>query len=102
MSLLKTIKEHDAKMSALETQNEYLVEVLGRLVDNIIDNDLALCVDFRMVEEAVASLKQEKWMDSTRQRNFDNAVNGLCDTSVYNMKAVDPELRTKGLHENRT
>ena len=102
MSLLKAIKENDAKMKMIETQNEYLVEVLGRLVDDIIDKDLALCVDFRMVEEAVASLKQEKWMDSTRQRNFDNAVNGMCDISVYNMKAVDPALRTKGLHENRT
>jgi len=102
MSLLKTIKEHDAKMEMLETHNEYLVEVLGRLVDDIIDRDVVLCVDFATIEEAVATLKQEKWMDSTRQENFDNAVNGMCDVSVYNMKAVDPELRTKGLHENRT
>ncbi len=102
MSLMKIIKEHDAKMEMLETHNRYLVEVLGRLVDDIIDRDVALCVDFATIEEAVATLKQEKWMDSTRQENFDNAVNGLCDVSVYNMKAVDPELRTKGLHENRT
>ena len=36
MSLMKMIKKHDDKMEALVTQNEYLVSVLGRLVDDLV------------------------------------------------------------------
>jgi|TARA_Y100001973_G_C5192886_1_gene332155 hypothetical protein len=82
MSLMKMIKKHDDKMEALVTQNEYLVSVLGRLVDDIIDKDLGLCVDYKLVEESVATLKQEKWMDSTRTHRWEQVMQGLCDTSV--------------------
>ncbi|HAW20170.1 MAG TPA: hypothetical protein DCX14_08315, partial [Flavobacteriales bacterium] len=42
MKLIEMIKEHDDKMEALENQNELLVGILGRLVDDIIDKDLGL------------------------------------------------------------
>jgi len=82
MSLMEMIKKHDDKMKALENQNELLVGILGRLVDDIIDKDLGLCVDYKLVEKSVAALKQEKWMDSTRLRQWGRVMQGLSDTSV--------------------
>ena len=94
MKLIEMIKEHDDKMEMIETQNEYLIHLLGRLVDDIIDKDLGLCVDYKLVSESVASLKQERWMDSTRSHNWDQVMQGLCDDSVKKltmMKLVDQE-----------
>lgn len=105
MSLMKMIKEHDNKMEALETQNKHLVSVLGRLVDDIIDKDLGLCADYKLVEESVTTLKQEKWMDSHRQGRWDHVMAGLCDTSVENLQAMrksgDPSLIDKTIFVNR-
>ena len=92
MSLIKIIKEHDNKMEALENQNKLLVGILGRLVDDVIDKDLGLCVDYKLIEEAVHELKWEKWMDSTRTRKWARVMQGLCDDSVKKLtmtKLVD-------------
>lgn len=94
MKLIEMIKKHDDKMEALENQNELLVGILGRLVDDIIDKDLGLCVDYKLVEKSVAALKQEKWMDSTRLRQWGRVIQGLSDDSVKKltmMKLVDEE-----------
>jgi len=94
MKLIEMIKEHDDKMESLETQNAYLVSVLGRLVDDIIDKDMGLCVDYKLVEESVATLKQEKWMDSTRSYRWEQVMQGLSDESVKKLtmvKLVDME-----------
>ncbi|HAW19380.1 MAG TPA: hypothetical protein DCX14_04280 [Flavobacteriales bacterium] len=98
MKLIEMIKEHDDKMEALENQNELLVGILGRLVDDIIDKDLGLCVDYKLVEKSVAALKQEKWMDSTRLRQWGRVIQGLSDDSVKKltmMKLVDEEEKTE-------
>ena len=98
MKLIEMIKEHDNKMEALENQNELLVGILGRLVDDIIDKDLGLCVDYKLVENSVAILKQEKWMDSTRLRQWGRVMQGLDDDSVKKltmMKLVDEEEKTE-------
>ena len=98
MKLIEMIKEHDNKMEALENQNELLVGILGRLVDDIIDKDLGLCVDYKLVENSVAILKQEKWMDSTRLRQWGRVIQGLSDDSVKKltmMKLVDEEEKTE-------
>lgn len=94
MKLMEMIKEHDGKMEALENQNELLVGILGRLVDDIIDNDLGLCVDYKLVENATELLDKEKWMDSTRSHVWAQVMQGLCDTSVKKMtmmKLVEQE-----------
>ena len=98
MKLIEMIKKHDDKMEALENQNELLVGILGRLVDDIIDKDLGLCVDYKLVEKSVAALKQEKWMDSTRLRQWGRVIQGLSDDSVKKltmMKLVDEEEKTE-------
>ena len=82
MSLLETIKQHDAKMADLEKQNDLLVQALGFLVDDLIDRDLTLCVENGYMKHAVAILKNNKWMDSSRLRSYEQVQQGLCDTSV--------------------
>ena len=82
MSLLETIKQHDAKMTDLEKQNDLLVQALGFLVDDLIDRDLTLCVENGYMKHAVAILKNNKWMDSSRLRSYEQVQQGLCDTSV--------------------
>jgi hypothetical protein len=82
MSLLETIKQHDAKMADLEKQNDLLIQALGLLVDDLIDRDLTLCVEDGYMKHAVAILKSNKWMDSSRLRNYAQVQQGLCDTSV--------------------
>jgi len=94
MKLIEMIKERDDKMEALENQNELLVGILGRLVDDVIDKDLGLCVDYKLVEKSVKLLKQEQWMDSTRLRQWGRVMQGLSDDSVKKltmMKLVDQE-----------
>lgn len=76
------IKEHDDKFEELLTSHETLLCAFGRLVDDIIDKDLGLCVDYKLVEKSVAVLKQEKWMDSSRLRQWGRVMQGLSDTSV--------------------
>jgi hypothetical protein len=82
MNLLETIKQHDAKMADLEKQNGLLIQTLGLLVDDLIDRDLTLCVEDGYMKHAVAILKNNKWMDSSRLRNYGKVQQGLCDTSV--------------------
>jgi light-regulated signal transduction histidine kinase (bacteriophytochrome) len=94
MKLIEMIKEHDDKMEELLTSHENLLCAFGRLVDDIIDKDLGLCVDYKLVENSVAILKQEKWMDSTRSHVWAQVMQGLCDTSVKKvtmMKLVEQE-----------
>ena len=94
MKLIEMIKEHDDKMEELLTSHENLLCAFGRLVDDIIDKDLGLCVDYKLVENSVAILKQEKWMDSTRSHVWAQVMQGLCDTSakkVTMMKLVEQE-----------
>ena len=82
MKLIEMIKEHDDKFEELLTSHENLLCAFGRLVDDIIDKDLGLCVDYKLVEKSVAVLKQEKWMDSSRLRQWGRVMQGLSDTSV--------------------
>ena len=94
MKLIEMIKEHDDKFEELLTSHENLLCAFGRLVDDIIDKDLGLCVDYKLVENSVAILKQEKWMDSTRLRQWGRVMQGLSDDSVKKltmMKLVDEE-----------
>ena len=98
MKLIEMIKEHDDKMEELLTSHENLLCAFGRLVDDIIDKDLGLCVDYKLVENSVAILKQEKWMDSTRLRQWGRVIQGLSDDSVKKltmMKLVDEEEKTE-------
>ena len=98
MKLIEMIKEHDDKFEELLTSHENLLCAFGRLVDDIIDKDLGLCVGYKLVSESVASLKQERWMDSTRSHNWDQVMQGLCDDSVKKltmMKLVDEEEKTE-------
>ena len=94
MKLIEMIKEHDDKFEELLTSHENLLCAFGRLVDDIIDKDLGLCVDYKLVENSVAILKQEKWMDSTRLRQWGRVIQGLSDDSVKKltmMKLVEAE-----------
>jgi hypothetical protein len=98
MKLIEMIKEHDDKFEELLTSHENLLCAFGRLVDDIIDKDLGLCVDYKLVENSVAILKQEKWMDSTRLRQWGRVIQGLSDDSVKKltmMKLVDEEEKTE-------
>ncbi len=98
MKLIEMIKEHDDKFEELLTSHENLLCAFGRLVDDIIDKDLGLCVDYKLVESSVAILKQEKWMDSTRLRQWGRVMQGLSDDSVKKltmMKLVDEEEKTE-------
>jgi hypothetical protein len=61
---------------------------LGRLVDDIIDKDLGLCVDYKLVESAVELLEDKKWMDSTRSNQWKRVVQGLCDDSVKKLTMI--------------
>ena len=81
-SLLETIKKHDAKMEALTRINERLTQTLMLLVDNLIDNNLTLCVDQDYMSDAYRLLKNRGMMDSHRDKNYEYVQQGLCDTSV--------------------
>ncbi len=82
MSLLETIKKHDAKMEALTRTNDRLETALMFLVDDLIDRDLTLCVDQDYFDKAVQMLKNRRLMDSSRLRNYEQVQQGLCDQSV--------------------
>ncbi len=82
MSLLETIKKHDAKMEALTRKNEGLEQALMSLVDDLIDRDLTLCVDADYLDKAVQMLKNRGLMDYSRNESYDEVQQGLCDQSV--------------------
>ena len=94
MSLIDMIKEQDEKFARSILDLENFVCTLGRLVDDIIDKDLGLCVDYKLVESAVELLEDKKWMDSTRSDRWTQVVQGLSDISVKKLtmtKLVDQE-----------
>ena len=88
MSIIEIIKEQDEKFARSILDLENFVCTLGRLVDDIIDKDLGLCVDYKLVEDAVELLEDKKWMDSTRSRKWARAMQGLCDDSAKKANMV--------------
>ena len=88
MSLIEMIKEQDEKFARSILDLENFVCTLGRLVDDIIDKDLGLCVDYKLVENAVELLEDKKWMDSTRSRKWARVMQGLCDDSAKKANMV--------------
>jgi len=94
MSIIEIIKEQDEKFARSILDLENFVCTLGRLVDDIIDKDLGLCVDYKLVVDAVELLEDKKWMDSTRSHKWAQVVQGLSDVSVKKVtvtKLVDLE-----------
>ena len=79
MSLLETIKKHDAKMEALTRTNERLEQALMFLVDDLIDRDLTLRVDQDYLSKAVQMLKNRGLMDYTRNEKYEMVQEGLED-----------------------
>ncbi len=88
MTILDMIKEQDEKYARSILDLENFVCTLGRLVDDIIDKDLGLCVDYKLVEDAVELLEDKKWMDSTRSRKWARVMQGLCDDSAKKANMV--------------
>ena len=82
MSLLETIKKHDAKMEATQKEVELLSQALMLLVDNLIDRDLTLCVEPGYMKHAYQILKDRGLMDYARNERYEQVQQGLCDTSV--------------------
>ena len=82
MSLLETIKEHDAKMESSQREVELLSQALMFLVDDLIDRDLTLCVEQSYVQHAYQILKARGLVDYTRSERYEQVQQGLCDTSV--------------------
>jgi hypothetical protein len=81
MSLLETIKKHDANMVALTRKNERLEQALMFLVDDLIDRDLTLCVDQDYLSKAVQMLKNRGLMDYTRNERYEMVQEGLRNQS---------------------
>jgi len=88
MSIIEIIKEQDEKFARSILDLENFVCTLGRLVDDIVDKDLGLCVDYKLVEDAVELLEDKKWMDSTRSRQWARVMQGLCDDSAKKANMV--------------
>ena len=82
MSLLETIKKHDAKMEATQKEVELLSQALMLLVDNLIDRDLTLCVEPGYMKHAYQILKDRGLVDYARNERYEQVQQGLCDTSV--------------------
>lgn len=105
MSLIDMIKEQDEKYARAILDLENFVCTLGRLVDDIIDKDLGLCVDYKLVEDAVELLQDKKWMDSQRQGQWDNVLAGLCGISVEKLEATrnkdNPDANKRMVFINR-
>jgi len=87
-SLLETIKDHDAKMEALKRVNNRLSQSLMRVMDELIDRDLTLCIDDDYMEEAFRLLENRGLVDSTRKENFISVRQGMCDQSVQLKQVV--------------
>ena len=79
MSLLETIKKHDAKMEALTRTNERLEQTLMFLIDDLIDRDLTLCVDQDYLSKAIQMLRNRGLMDYTRNERYEQVQQGLED-----------------------
>ena len=87
-SLAEMIKAHDESFAKMAKSHENLLCALGQLVDDIIDKDLGLSVDYNLVKNAVSTLIEEKWMDNHRQGKWDHVVAGLTNTSVEEIKKL--------------
>lgn len=87
-TLLETIKDHDAKMEALKRVNNRLSQSLMRVMDELIDRDLTLCIDNDYVTEAFQLLENRGLVDSTRKENFITVQEGMCDQSVQLKQVV--------------
>ena len=87
-TLLETIKDHDAKMEALKRVNNRLSQSLMRVMDELIDRDLTLCIDNDYVTEAFQLLENRGLVDSTRKENFITVQQGMCDQSVQLKQVV--------------
>ena len=86
MSLLETIKQHDAKMKSQEKDVKLLEQALMFLVDDLIDRDLTLCVEQSYMKHAYQILKDRGLMDYTRNETFNKVQQGCCDQSVNLLK----------------
>ena len=82
MSLLETIKQHDAKMKSQEKDVKLLEQALIFLVDDLIDRDLTLCVEQNYFKHAYQILKDRGLVDYARSERYEQVQQGLCDTSV--------------------
>jgi hypothetical protein len=71
MSLLETIKQHDAKMEASQKEVELLSQALMLLVDNLIDRDLTTAVEPGYMKHAFQILKDRGLVDYTRNELFE-------------------------------
>ena len=71
MSLLETIKQHDAKMEASQKEVELLSQALMLLVDNLIDRDLTTAVEPGYMKHAFQILKDRGLVDYTRNDLFE-------------------------------
>ena len=82
ISLLDTIKEHDAEMVSQRRDIQLLEQALIFLVDDLIDRDLTLCVGQSYVKHAYELLKDRGLVDYARRERYEQVQQGLCDTSV--------------------
>ena len=71
MSLLETIKQHDAKMEASQKEVELLSQALMLLVDNLIDRELTTAVEPGYMKHAFQILKDRGLVDYTRNELFE-------------------------------
>ena len=71
MSLLETIKQHDAKMEASQKEVELLSQALMLLVDDLIDRDLTAAVEPGYMKHAFQILKDRGLVDYTRNELFE-------------------------------
>lgn len=74
MSLLETIKQHDAKMEATQKEVELLSQALMLLVDNLIDRDLTTAVEPGYMKHAFQILKDRGLVDYTRNELFEKTL----------------------------
>lgn len=80
-TLLETIKEHDAKMESSQREVELLSQALRLIMDDLIDNNLTLCLDSAYVKHAFQVLKDRGEIDSFRERDYKTVQSGNCDIS---------------------
>ena len=76
MSLLETIKQHDAKMEATQKEAELLKQALMFLVDDLIDRDLTLCVEQSYFKHAYQLLKDRGLIDTIRKERYELVQEG--------------------------
>ena len=76
MSLLETIKQHDAKMKSQEKDVKLLEQALIFLVDDLIDRDLTLCVEQNYFKHAYQILKDRGLIDTIRKERYELVQEG--------------------------